>query len=339
MKPEPLRQQDGSVMPLVLLLGLLGAVLGVGLLNASFEGQRQAHKAVADQQSYYAAMAGMEAALADIRVAPERYLVPGTTWTTATGSPRELDYLVTLSGGDTPGTYRLASKSGTTGRTAAILATIASQQSIDDLSRYALAVSDSLIFRRSNGSVLLQGAPIYVGGDLRVPFDPGQSVYPLSDGNNIAVGGEALILQAGKLRAATAAELGAASLLTRVVPVNVAGSIAALIEQAKQGGVPGAEAYNPEQWRRYAVPGRRLVYVDGDLDLSQQHGTVVLYGRLLVRGQVLMATNTALIVHGALHAGSYIPGPDEDVLQVYYAPGVIPGGEGNVQVVDWQVTP
>lgn len=311
-------------MAVLILLGV-GAVLSAALLQVSSYSHRQSKGALTERQAYYSAMAGVEAALADIRRDPDEYLQDGQEWRPLRGAPEGLDYHAELSRDGV--SYILRAEGGPPDHR--VVYTLTLLEDADPFFSYSAALGSGLSFDSSNRQISLRGAPIYIEGNLEIEQNM-KEPYELTDQQRIVVTGIATVGKNSKERPATAADFSASELITGAASLHSADQIGTMVSdlETKLGVDPRVTAYNPSAWDLYDDPAERVVFVDGSMgcddtgwDLKHDR---IFYGRLVVNGTICQPSSGSLTVYGSLLARGMVLSSQQDALRVEYRPEWIP---------------
>lgn len=334
---DPIRSQRGGALLVVMALLGMGALLSTALLRITAYSRQQTRRTLVQRQADYSAMAGIEAALADIRQRPERYLKSGATWAPLEGAPAELDFQVKLS--ESNGIYTLTSQGGSAPNQVVYTVKLKKGNPFSD---YAVALGSSggtgFVLDPSAKRIAVEGGPVYMEGDFYINQNEKKS-YPFIDGFPVIVAGRAHIGQNDNHdRDLTAEDLGASDLiagatslgLDQLLPDTVDYLMDHLDPQNPQGPVL---AYNPQAWGIYASPSPRIVVVDGSLGCDSQsdwgsageNQVQEFYGTLIVKGKICEPSNfKGLEVHGSLLAGGMELNAKQTALRIVYSPDYIP---------------
>lgn len=360
---HPMRSQRGGALLVVMVLLGLGALLSAALLQVTSYSHRRSHEVLLQRQADYSAMAGIEAAMADIQENPERFLKEGATWEPLEGSSPELDFQVELTESD--GFYRLTSSGGSPPHQVVYTLTLKKGSHITE---YAFGVGGAggtgLEVNSNNKEISVEGAPVYVEGDLVVHRNEkkGYPMYQDGKGYPVIVTGRAYIGQNGNHeRDLTAEDLNASQLIVGAPPLGMDqfldAATAYLTDYVKKHPGGPVLIYNPDAWGVYKNPASRVVVWDGDLgcgDDKKDKGDwgdvatkdAAFYGTLIVNGIICQPSSmNSLEIHGVLLARAIALNSKQDALVLYYDSTYIhpimqqiPGsGSGKIVLIDTDV--
>lgn len=354
-------QRGGALLVVMVLLGM-GAFLSAALLRVTSYSRQRSHDVVVERQADYSAMAGIEAAMADIRRDPDRFLQEGATWEPLEGTPADLDFQVELTKSD--GIYILSSRGGSDPHQVVYTLRLKKKNYVWD---YAIALGGfgemGLVLDPSAKEISVFGGPIYVEGDLYVNHNEKKdyAIFPEDESFPVIVTGRAYIGQnRNHERDLTAADLNASQLIVGAAPVGMdrflAEAVDYLLGLPDRLNSPGGPVlvYNPDAWGIYESKSPRVVVVDGSLGCGGDDGwgnagknrVQKFYGTLIVKEEICQPSSMkGLEVHGSLLAGGIDLNAKWDALSIYYDPTYMPpvleripgAGTARIVLIDTEV--
>jgi len=336
---HPVRSQRGGALLVVMVLLGIGALLSAALLRVTSYSHRRSHDVLAKRQADYSAMAGVEAAMADIRANPERFLRKGATWAPLEGSPPELGFRVALTEKD--GVYLLSSTGGSPPHQ--VVYTLKLKRS-SQFTEFALGLGrggGTRLELKSDKEIAVNGAPVYVEGDLVVQGNEkkGYRIYEDGEGYPVIVTGKAYFQHGSREYDLTAEDLNASELVVGAPPLGMdqflAEAVAYLTEYLRDHPHGPVRIYDPDDWETYKIPSSRVVVWDGDLGCAANNDkdawgdaadeAAKFYGTLIVNGEVCQPSSMkSLEVHGTLLAAGIDLNTKQQALILHYDPTYIP---------------